>query len=125
MLRFMRGRGAAAAATMLLAAPAAAHAWVPGTYTTGRSPNGVVAADFNGDGRPDLGVIGGVSDDLNVLIAGPGGAFQTSAPSPLGGDGSNFAAAGDFDGVNGLGMALANFPTNPGAGARHTPGMLP
>src|SRR4051794_37988048 len=100
MLRFMRGRVAAAAATTLLALPAAASAWTPVTYTTGTAPTGVVAADFDGDLRPDLAVVGGRSNDLHVLLAQPGGALAavTGSPFALGGVGSNYAATGFVNG---------------------------
>ena len=78
------------------------------------SPSGVIAADFNLDGRPDLAVVGDRSNDLHVLVAQPGGAFAPAMHSPfaLGGTVATSRAAADFD-RNGLpDVTVANFDTN-------------
>src|SRR5262245_34126683 len=98
---------------MLLAPATRAHAWVPAPgspYATGLGPNGVVAADFNRDGRADLGVIGDESDDLIVLLGQGGGAFAPLTGSPFAlGDGPSFAAVADFNGDGRPDLAAANF----------------
>ena len=119
MLGFMRGRVAAAAATTLLAPACRRECMGAGAglavHDPGTSPNGVVVADFDRDGPPRPRRHRRCSsDDLRVLLAGPGGAFRTRpSPFPLGGDGSNFAAVGDFDGANGPDRGRGELPHHP------------
>lgn len=50
------------------------------TYSTGIFPNGVTAADLNGDGKPDLAIANGGSSTLTILLNSGSGNFQ-SAPA--------------------------------------------
>jgi len=50
------------------------------TYPTGIAPNGVAAADLNGDGRPDLVVANSGSNFLSILINNGTGGFTPLAP---------------------------------------------
>ena len=69
-----------------------------------------MAADFNGDGHADLGVVGDESDNLFVLLGQGGGAFSALAGSPFAlGDGPSFAAVADFSGDGRPDVATANF----------------
>src|SRR3954452_13749062 len=43
---------------------------------TGESPTGPVAADFNGDGKPDLATADESSDSVSVLLGRGDGSFQ-------------------------------------------------
>ena len=50
----------------------------------GASPEGIEAADFNGDGRPDIAVAVLGTNTVNVLLRNPGGGFTAEAPIPVG-----------------------------------------
>jgi hypothetical protein len=61
----------------------------------GSSPEGIDAADFNGDGLADLAVAVLGTNTVNVLIRQPGGGFAAEAPIPVG--------------AGALGLAIADF----------------
>jgi hypothetical protein len=89
----VRGRlAAAAAATTLLAAPAADAFTPAGTYSVPSGAISAVVTDFDGDGRPDLGVVSGdvTTGNLSVLTGG-GFAPLSGSPFPLGA-GANYSA---------------------------------
>ena len=78
---------AAAVAVVLLLA-GAASAWaafvIEGSpYTVGNDPYSLNAADFNGDGRPDVATINGSSNDVSVFLRQAGGGFAQEAGSPI------------------------------------------
>jgi FG-GAP-like repeat/FG-GAP repeat len=101
-----------ALAALIAAAPAHAS-FTPegGPYTVGTNPYGIVAADFNGDGGPDLAVINGTSSNLSVLLRQPGG-FAQEAGSPFAvGSGPDFGSVADFNGDGRPDVAVAAFAT--------------
>ncbi len=59
-------------------------------------PTMIVAGDFNGDGRTDLAVALGFSDEVAVLLANGGGTFE--APKVTAAPMSQGLVAGDFNG---------------------------
>src|SRR5690349_9812735 len=61
----------------------------------GSSPEGVDAADFNGDGLADLAVAVLGTNTVNVLIRQPAGGFAAETPIPIG--------------AGALGLAIADF----------------
>jgi hypothetical protein len=83
----------------------------PVNYGTAAWPTGVVVADFNGDGNPDLAI----SDQLTntvVLLTGQGdGTFQASFLYAVGG-GPEGIAVGDFNGDGKIDLATANYMSN-------------
>ena len=62
----------------------------------GASPEGIEAADFNGDGYPDIAVAVLGTNTVNVLLRNPGGGFTAEAPIPVGAGALGLATA-DFD----------------------------
>src|ERR687893_3327062 len=93
---------AALAAVLLLVG--AASAWaafvIEGSpYTVGDDPLSLNAADFNGDGRPDVATINGTSSNVSVFLRQAGGGFVQEAGSPIAvGPGPSGAAGGDHNG---------------------------
>ena len=106
---------AALAAVLLLVG--AASAWaafvIEGSpYTVGNDPYSVKAADFNGDGRPDVATINGTSSDVSVFLRQAGGGFAQEAGSPVSvgtGSGPSGAAVGDYNGDGLADLAVSNF----------------
>jgi hypothetical protein len=62
----------------------------------GASPEGIEAADFNGDGYPDIAVAVLGTNTVNVLLRQAGGGFAAEAPIPVGAGVLGLATA-DFD----------------------------
>ena len=62
----------------------------------GASPEGIEAADFNGDGLPDIAVAVLGTNTVNVLLRNPGGGFTAEAPIPVGAGALGLATA-DFN----------------------------
>jgi hypothetical protein len=92
------------AALSAIAAGAAAAAWAltpvsfdaPKTFPGGTA--GIVTADFNGDGKPDLATIENYSSErLQILIATSSGDFQTTATYSSFSGRPTAVAAGDFN----------------------------
>src|SRR3954451_7105526 len=102
---------ALAVVLLLVGAASARAAFVTegSPYTVGDDPLSLSAADFNGDGRPDVATVNGTSSDVSVFLRQPGGRFaQEGAAIPVGSGPSN-AAVADYDG-NGLqDLAVVNF----------------
>ncbi len=100
-----QGSGATGAADILLA-NADGSFRAPTSVPVGMAPVAIDFGDFNKDGRRDLVVANGVSNDLSVLIGNGDGTFQstTTIPSP---NGPRALAVGDFnhDGVDDLAVA--------------------
>jgi len=85
-----------------------------GTFTVAASSEtgdggaeSIVAADFNGDGKPDLAVTnyGGA---VTILLGNGNGTFTTAQDSPNVGEGPSSLTAGDFNGDGKLDLALVN-----------------
>jgi hypothetical protein len=77
-------------------------------HAVGTSPVAVEAADLNGDGAPDLGVVNSGSASLTVLLGGPAGAFQYGGETPLD-IGPRFVRFADLDRDGDLDAATVNF----------------
>lgn len=78
---------------------------------TGVSPNAVLAADFNGDGKLDLAVANGGSNILSILLGNGDGTFTVSA-TPSTGAVPHSLAVGDFNKDGKLDLAVANASDN-------------
>ena len=112
---------AALAAVLLLVG--AASAWaafvIEGSpYTVGNDPYSLNAADFNGDGRPDVATINGTSSDVSVFLRQAGGGFAQEAGSPIAvGSGPSGAAVGDYNGDGLADLAVSSFVAGQRVGA--------
>ena len=104
---------AALAAVLLLVG--AASAWAAfvtegSPYTVGDDPLSLNAADFNGDGRPDVATINGTSSNVSVFLRQAGGGFAQEAGSPIAvGSGPSGATVGDYNGDGRADLAVASF----------------
>jgi hypothetical protein len=75
---------------------------------TGANPSQVVAADVNGDGKPDL-VVANLSGTMVTVLTGNGDGTYTALPSfGTNYDGITGVAVGDFNGDGKLDIATAN-----------------
>ena len=77
-------------------------------YTTSTGPLAVATGDFNGDGRPDLVVLGYGSGQVSILLGNADGTFQGHVDYPVAGAPTSVAIA-DFNGDGKLDLAVANF----------------
>jgi hypothetical protein len=62
----------------------------------GATPEGIEAADFNGDGYPDIAAAVLGTNTVNVLLRNPAGGFTAEAPIPVGAGALGLATA-DFN----------------------------
>ena len=85
-----------------------------GTFTSaspiplGTSLSGVVAADFNGDGKLDLAVTDSGSNTMTILLGKGDGTFGAPITIPAGNQ-PGAIIAGDFNSDGKLDLAVANF----------------
>src|ERR1044072_9280131 len=103
---------ALAAVALLVGAASAWAAFVKegSPYTVGDDPLSLNAADFNGDGRPDVATINGTSSDVSVFLRQAGGGFAQEAGSPVAvGSGPSGAVVGDFNGDGRKDLAVSAF----------------
>jgi len=78
-----------------------------GVYQSGNGPGGIVIADFNGDGVPDLAVSNSGDNTVTVLLGNGDGTFQTKGTSQTGISPGQLAV-GDFNGDGILDIVTAN-----------------
>jgi hypothetical protein len=77
--------------------------------TGGDSPSAVVVGDFNADGKQDLAVANGASENVSVLLGDGAGGFSPAAGSPFAVDGHpNSVAVADFNGDGRPDLAVAD-----------------
>jgi hypothetical protein len=69
----------------------------PTDFETGYTPEALVAADFNADGRPDLAVANASGNTVSLLLGNGGGTFGTKIDFGVGRNPSGIVAA-DMDG---------------------------
>jgi len=86
------------------------------TYNAGTNPIGSVVHDFNGDGKLDLAVANGSSNDVSILLGIGDGTFAAAVNYPAGPH-PVAPAVGDFNGDGKPDLAVADnggFPPNGG-----------
>jgi uncharacterized repeat protein (TIGR01451 family) len=69
----------------------------PATYQVGNGPQGIVVADFNGDGKPDLAVANTGSGNVSILLGNGDGTFQPAQNFDAGMASPASLATGDFN----------------------------
>jgi hypothetical protein len=77
-------------------------------YTTDGQPGPMVAADFNGDGQPDLAVANDSGGSVTVLLGAPGGTFAAEGTPATGARAVGVATA-DFNGDGRPDLAVTNY----------------
>jgi len=99
------GGGVSNAVTFEITEPVATPAFFARlTYPSSELPPALTAADFNGDGIPDLAVI---ETELNILLGKGDGTFQQGQQYKLG-YGPNSVVAADFNGDGKIDLAVSN-----------------
>jgi hypothetical protein len=95
---------------ILLRQPGGGYAPEAGSpIAAGDGPTSIAAADFDGDGRPDLAVSNFGSGDVTILLRQPGGGFAQEDGSPIatGAQASSVAVA-DFNADGRPDLAVTN-----------------
>ena len=81
------------------------------TYQTGSHPVGVVSADFNGDGKPDLATVNTYDNSVSVLLGTGNGKFGTAASYTVSSGQYGAIASADFNGDHRPDIATVNYST--------------
>jgi len=114
--------GMAGLLVILLATPsntAALEFAAASVYPVGTTPVAIAAADFNGDGKPDLAITNSGSNNVSILINNGDGTFK-SAVNYAAGTSPVAIASGDFNGDGKQDLIVANL----GNTATHVSGSL-
>ncbi|MBS1791708.1 MAG: VCBS repeat-containing protein [Acidobacteria bacterium] len=80
-------------------------------YPTGNLPVGVIAKDFNGDGRLDMATSNYTSSNVAIFLANNSGGFN-SATYINAGSGPTAIASADFNGDSKFDLAVVNYDSN-------------
>jgi uncharacterized repeat protein (TIGR01451 family) len=77
----------------------------PKVYSVGTHPQGIVIADFNSDGKPDIAVANRGSNNVSILLGNDDGTFQPAENFDAG-NSPSVILLGDFNGDGQLDLAL-------------------
>ena len=88
----------------------------PVAFATGNGPVGIVAADFNADGKLDIATVDLGANASSILLGNGDGTFQSHVDSPAG-FGPKSIAVGDLDHDGKLDLALSTFTPVTGGGS--------
>jgi hypothetical protein len=77
------------------------------TLAVGTDPRGVITADFNGDGKPDMALVDRGTNTVTILLGNGDGTFSAAASYATGFD-PIALAVGDFNGDGKLDLVTAN-----------------
>ena len=80
-------------------------------FNTGNVPTAVVAADFNGDGIPDIAAVNKMDGTVSVLLARNTANFKAQVTYAVGSE-PVAIAVGDFNGDKKMDLVVANFGSN-------------
>ena len=86
----------------------------------GSTPSPVTAADFNGDGIPDLAVPNIGSNSVSILLGNGDGTFTAQPPINLGNNSPDYVGVGDLDGNGTQDLVIANRYTSGATGTTAT-----
>ena len=82
------------------------------TLVVGSVPAGLVAADFNGDGFPDLAIVENDQNTVSIFLGDGLGSFNSVNSSPSTGNSPNAIVTADFNGDGIPDLAIANQTSN-------------
>ena len=94
-------------------ASAQSYVFNANTFATGKSPEAVVSADFNGDGQPDVAAANQGANSVSILIGNKDATFQPHVDYGVGTNPVAIVAA-DFNGDGKPDLAVANSGLTPG-----------
>lgn len=80
-------------------------------FAVGLTPLSVVVGDFNRDGKSDLAVANGLSEDVSILLGNGDGTFKPAGNFAVGRNPYS-VAAGDLNGDGNIDLAIANRLSN-------------
>ncbi len=85
-------------------------------FDVGSSASFVAAGDFNGDGKQDLAVACGITNQVVILLGNGSGGFTTASGSPITvGTGPSSIAVADFNRDGKADIAVSNFGNGAGS----------
>ncbi len=85
-------------------------------YAAGESPSSVAVGDFNGDGKPDLVVVGGGTYPMGVFLNNGDGTFEQVWAYYSAAETATSVAVGDFNGDGKADLATVTINNNSGVG---------